>query len=90
MDLKLVYPIPIPINIVFRIKELSLELKKVVCLFFLSHWDLPNHTGPCCVVLLVPLESPQWVGTVCDLKGQELLNIEQQSCRKFNKINILK
>jgi hypothetical protein len=57
----------------------------------LSCWDLPNWGA--LVTLLVPLESPQWVGLHCvgfilfELTGEKLLNIEQFFHRKKNHLN---
>jgi len=34
--------------------------RKFVCLFLLSHWDLPNHNTSCCILGIVGKPSMRW------------------------------
>ncbi len=79
--------LPLPIKLLSDIYI----LRKVVCLFCLSHWDLPNHNiQP--ITCLILLERSWWIGVhqggfiIFRPMVWESFNIEQSFQRKFNKI----
>jgi hypothetical protein len=79
--------LPLPIKLLSDIYI----LKKVVCLFCLSHWDFPNHNiRP--ITCLILFERSWWVGVhqggfiIFRPMVWESFNIEQVFQRKFNKI----
>lgn len=73
----------------FKVYSSIMVLRKFVCFFVSSCWDLQNHNTPWCNLIIekLSMRGVHWGGFIMFwLKLQELCNIEQFCCWEINKI----